>query len=144
MYDSSHQLSVCEHCFTEQECIYIIKQVRWNNSITCIRCGSGLIYAVSHGKSNHFTKYACKTCKYQFSDISNSFFHKTRTPLLKWFAAILLVFNNQDITLHQMKNKLCVSYKTAWRMRHAIEDDPFAELLFREMNSIIAASKSKV
>lgn len=121
--------------FKEEICLQILRHVRWNGTITCLRCGSALLNVLKNGNRSSVTKYACIKCKYQFSDITGSIFHKTRTSLSKWFYAIYLVAEMGGITIHGLKNQLRVTYKTAWRMLNVIHNAPLAGRLHREMKS---------
>ncbi|GBD89394.1 hypothetical protein BMS3Abin04_00099 [bacterium BMS3Abin04] len=66
--------------------------------------------------------YQCKKCGYQSSITANTIFHRTRTPLRKWFWAIYLLTNNKNgISALQLQKQLSIkSYQTAWTMFHKI------------------------
>jgi len=80
--------------------------------ITCPRCGGTSPYWISTRKI-----WRCKACSYELSVTSGTIFHRSRTPLQKWYIAIWLIVNSQKgISAKQLARSLGVTYKTAWRM----------------------------
>ena len=102
---------------TEKKCWNYLVRKHWPNGYQCPRCGHNKYYF--HKKRQLFE---CKACRYQASVTANTIFHKTRTPLYKWFWAIYLVVNHKKgiSTLQLMKTLDIGSYKTAWLMTHKI------------------------
>ena len=71
---------------TEKACQRHLFRLRWPDGCQCPRC--------SYDKASfHSTRhlYQCKRCKYQVSLTAGTIFHKTRTPLRKWFWMIFLL-----------------------------------------------------
>ena len=66
----------------EESCRNALAELRWEDGVTCPRCGSKSI-------RNSYTReqYDCGSCGYQFSVISGTIFHDTHLPLRKWFVA---------------------------------------------------------
>jgi transposase len=61
--------------------------------------------------------YACNDCGYQLSPLANTIFHKSETPLKKWFYAIYLFsVGKNGVSAKEIERHLGVTYKTAWRM----------------------------
>lgn len=105
----------------DERCRELLERLRWPEGITCIRCSGKDVVRLS---TNNKLLY-CKTCDYQFSVTSNTIFHDTHLPLIKWFAATyLLCESRKGMSANQIKRTLGVSYKTAWylchRIRHAM------------------------
>ena len=83
----------------------------------CPRCG--------HNKASfHSTRnlYQCKACQYQVSLTAGTIFHKTRTPLRKWFWMIFLMARQKSgISMLSLQRMLEIgSYKTVWAMGQKI------------------------
>jgi len=100
----------------ERECVRYLEQIRFPKGFICPRCGSkasGLI--VSRGLRQ------CKTCRAQTSLTAGTMFHRTRTPLLHWFWAILLVAKDKrGHSALQLSKELNISYDRAWLILHKI------------------------
>ena len=71
---------------TEKACQKQLFRLRWPEGFKCPRCGHGEAY---FHRKRHL--YQCKSCGYQASLTAGTVFHKTRTPLTKWFWLILLL-----------------------------------------------------
>ena len=102
---------------TEKSCRQHLFRLRWPDGYMCPRCG--------HTKySFHGTRnlYQCKSCKYQVSVTAGTVFHKTRTPLRKWFWMIFLMARQKSgISMLSLQRMLGIkSYKTVWVMGHKI------------------------
>lgn len=68
---------------SERACQKALANMRWPNGFVCPKC--------THSKAYERTKrqlLECASCGYQASLTAGTIFHKTRTPLLKWFWAI--------------------------------------------------------
>ena len=102
---------------TEKACQYHLFQLRWPEGYHCPRCS----YTQA---SFHTTRslYQCKACKYQVSLTAGTIFHKTRTPLRKWFWMIFLMGRQKSgISMLSLKRMLEItSYRTVWMMGHKI------------------------
>ena len=66
--------------------------------------------------------YICKACGYQASLTAGTIFHKTRTPLTKWFWMIWLMGRQKSgISMLALQRMLEIkTYKTVWTMGHKI------------------------
>ena len=65
---------------TEEACQEHLFNMRWPNGYRCPRCDHNKAY---FHQSRHL--HQCKKCGYQASLTAGTIFHKTRTPLVKWF-----------------------------------------------------------
>lgn len=84
----------------------------------CPKCGvvNPRFYRVRNRKC-----YACNDCGYQLSPLANTIFHKSETPLKKWFYAIYLFgVGKNGVSAKEIERHLGVTYKTAWRMAKQI------------------------
>src|SRR6266851_1985248 len=102
----------------DERCRMYLEKLRWPEGVRCVRCGSD---KVSHiYKRNQF---ACDSCKYHFSATAGTIFHDSHLPLMKWFAAILLICEaKKGVSALQLKRTLGVAYKTAWYLCHRIRE----------------------
>jgi transposase-like protein len=104
---------------TEQSCFDYLFKIRWPQGFVCPRCG--------HGEySFHSTRrlYQCKGCAYQASVTAGTIFHRTRTPLKKWFLAIFLIARQKvGVSAMGLQRMLDIkNYQTAWLMSHKIRN----------------------
>lgn len=102
---------------TEKACQRHLFSLRWPDGFRCPRC--------NHNKAFfHRTRklYQCKSCGYQVSLTAGTVFHKTRTPLTKWFWMIWLMGRQKSgISMMSLQRMLDIrSYKTVWTMGHKI------------------------
>jgi transposase-like protein len=101
---------------SEEACQEHLFNMRWPDGFSCPRCGCKKYYLISKRRL-----YQCQDCSYQASLTAGTIFHKTRTPLRKWFWAIFLVANDKrGFSALALKNSINVSYPTAWLMLQKI------------------------
>jgi transposase len=56
-------------------------------------------------------------CGNQISPLANTIFHKSETPLKKWFYAMYMFSASRNgVSGKELERTLGVTYKTAWRM----------------------------
>jgi len=104
-------------CATEKACQRHLCGLRWPNGYRCPRCGHD---QASFHRTRHL--YQCKACRYQVSVTAGTVFHKTRTPLRKWFWMTFLMGRQKSgISMLSLQRMLEIkSYKTVWTMGHKI------------------------
>lgn len=111
---------------------------------TCLEWLWKRLYATSHdgkealckkcGEARSFHRiekrpvYSCAVCGAHISPLAGTIFHKSSTPLHKWFYGIFLMSQTRcGISAKQLERELGVTYKTAWRMfnriRKLLQDD---------------------
>jgi transposase-like protein len=99
-------------------CLDYIFQKQYGDLPACPKCGvvSPKFYRVRNRKC-----YECNDCGYQLSPLANTIFHKSDTPLKKWFYAIYLFgVGKNGVSAKEIERHLGVTYKTAWRMAKQI------------------------
>jgi transposase-like protein len=98
-------------------CMEEIKQLRFGDTINCLKCKkNNKFYRVS-GRS----AYACAYCGYHIYPLKGSIFDHSSTELTSWFYAIYIMAQTRaGISAKQLERELGVTYKTAWRMFHQI------------------------
>ena len=105
---------------TDAKCRELLKRLRWPVRPECPRC-KGAATTLETQKDLLY----CKECDYQFTVTSNTIFHASHLPLIKWFAAVyLLCESRKGMSANQIKRTLwgqhSGSYKTAWYLCHRI------------------------
>ena len=130
---------------TEDACYDHLQKLRWPDGFQCPECGHGKAYFISRRKV-----FQCEQCRHQTTLTANTIFHKTHTPLRKWFWAVYLVGNDKrGCSATQLSKKIAVSYPTAWliihKIRKAMQDQDASYKLnhFIEMDDAYFGSKSK-
>ena len=117
MYRSIEFFQFQQMFSTNQKCWKYLVKRRWPKGYQCPRCHHSHYYF--HSQRSLFE---CKKCRYQVSVTANTIFHKTRTPLKKWFWAIYLIVHQKNgISTRQLQKFLNIkTYKTVWVMVHKI------------------------
>lgn len=101
---------------TERACQNALEKMRWPNGFICPKCDRT---KASRIKTRRLLQ--CSKCHYQVSLTSGTIFHKTRTPLQKWFWAIYLASQDKGgVSAMRLSKQLELGYKTAWAMLHKI------------------------
>lgn len=77
--------------------------------------------------------YACQWCGYQIHPLAGTIFHKSSTPLKKWFYAIYLFASSKNgVSAKELERQLGVTYKCAFRIakqiRTLFQEEPEAVL----------------
>jgi len=102
----------------DDTCLDYMFQKQYSDLKACPKCGvvSPKFYRVRNRKC-----YECNDCGYQLSPLANTIFHKSDTPLKKWFYAIYLFgVGKNGVSAKEIERHLGVTYKTAWRMAKQI------------------------
>jgi len=117
-------IDLCTTFSSDDLCRELLERLRWPNGPECLRCKGSVVRLV-----NNANLLYCKDCDYQFTVTSNTIFHDSHLPLIKWFAATFLLCEaKKGMSAMQLKRTLWSpnkgSYKTAWylchRIRHAM------------------------
>ena len=100
-------------------CLAQLMKTKFGGSeLTCPGCG------VEKAKFHpmHTRKaYACQECGHHIYPCAGTIFHKSSTPLTKWFFAIYLMTSTRHgVAAKELERQLGVTYKCAWRMAHEL------------------------
>jgi len=114
-------IDLCQMFSDDERCRELLERLRWPAGPECIRCKSNTVMRLT----TNAKVFYCKDCDYQFSVTSNTIFHDSHLPLIKWFAATyLLCQSKKGMSAHQVHRTIGTTYKTAWylchRIRHAM------------------------
>lgn len=92
-----------------------------------IKHGGTKLYCPACGVLSQFhpmTKrkaFACQSCGHHIFPCAETIFHKSSTPLTKWFFAMYLMTSTRHgVAAKELERQLGVTYKTAWRMAHEL------------------------
>jgi transposase len=114
----------------DDACLDYMFQQQYGNLAACSKCGvvNPRFYRAKSRKC-----YACNDCGFQISPLANTIFHKSETPLKKWFYAIYLFgVGKNGVSAKEIERHLGVTYKTAWRMAKQIR------LMMQENGSMLS------
>ena len=102
---------------TEDACVEHLKKIRWPNGFQCPRCGHNNAWFIRTRKV-----FDCKRCRAKISLTAGTIFHKTRTPLIKWYWLIYhMAMDKVGVSVSEMQRILEIKdYKTAWLMAHKV------------------------
>lgn len=97
----------------EDACLDYLRHKLYPEKIYCPNCQK----PTKHHRITTRKVYGCDFCGHQISPTAGTIFHKSDTPLVKWFYAIYLMSQTRTgISAKQLERELGVTYKTAWRM----------------------------
>jgi transposase-like protein len=102
---------------SEDNCYEWLFDTRWPNGFSCPRCGGNYYWRISTRDL-----YKCVSCRHQVSLTVGTIFHKTRTPLMKWFMLIFrMATSKTGVSINEMRRELEIKdYKTIWTMAHKV------------------------
>ena len=101
---------------SEKQCHAALIAMRWPEGFVCPKCG-GRKY--SYAKARQI--FQCSACRAQTSARAGTIFHKSTTPLVKWFLAIyLLTQSKNDIAALELARQLGVKWDTAWLIKQKL------------------------
>jgi transposase len=102
---------------SDDACLDHLMKTRYGETLDCPKCGR-------HGRPARIAKilaYSCAWCGHHIHPMVGTPFHKSRTPLQKWFYAMYLFTSTRHgVSAKELQRQLGVTYKTAWRMGHEI------------------------
>ena len=95
----------------DERCLRHIWALRYGRLRNCPRCNKFCTYHRCRNKKC----WQCSQCAHQLSPLANTIFHKSTTPLSKWFYA-MEIMHNREVRIVELQRELHCTYKTAWRM----------------------------
>src|ERR1700683_3360612 len=102
---------------SDEKCRELLVRLRWPEGPRSLRC-KGDVVELETDKQLFY----CKDCDYQFTVLAATIFNDTHLPLIKWFAATMLLCEaKKGMSACQIQRTLGIeSYKTAWYLCHRI------------------------
>lgn len=120
----------CHRFNSEQSCAEALFQARWPDGFRCPSCSHSRYYLTS---TRRLPLYECASCRRQTSIIAGTVMEGSSTPLTRWFQALFLLSQPDDISSNRLSQILQVTYKTAWlishKLRHAMQQADLQEKL---------------
>jgi transposase-like protein len=97
-------------------CLDYLAGLRWPEGFVCPGCGGGEYWRTSTAL------WMCQGCARRTSVTAGTIFHRTRTPLSTWFAAVWFVTSQKNgISAQGLQRVLGFkSYETAWAWMHKL------------------------
>jgi transposase-like protein len=116
-YQQRSLLAFQQEFATEEACQKHLLSLRWLEGFACPRCGH-----TAHWLISTRGLLTCKKCRRQTSVTAGTAFHKTRTPLLKWYWLLYhMAMAKVGVSVAQIQRMLEIKdYKTAWLMAHKV------------------------
>ena len=106
-----------KRCGTEEGCIEVLARLRWPQGYVCARCGERRSWQLRARPRT----FECARCGHQASVTAGTIFHRTRTPLRKWFlAAWWMARDKRGVSALLLSRELGLRYETAWLMAHKL------------------------
>ncbi len=103
---------------TEADAIKYLEQIRWGDSLCCVRCGGE--DKITPQKKD-IGRYWCGYCRSYFTARTNTPLEYGKVDMRKWlFAAYLLMTARKGISSLQLSKELSVTQTTAWYMLHRL------------------------
>ena len=101
----------------EAACIAALARLRWPEGFACAECAGRAAYQLAARPR----VFQCACCGRQHSVTAGTVFHRTRTPLRKWFAAAwLMAQDKRGVSALFLARELALRYDTAWLMAHKL------------------------
>jgi ribosomal protein L37AE/L43A len=111
---------------TEAQCHTALVRMRWPNGFVCPACGGT---QQSYARARRI--FQCSACRMQTSAKAGTVFHKSKTPLTKWFLAMHLITSaKNDISGLELARQLAVKWDTAWLIKQKLME------VMRQRNSM--------
>jgi len=100
----------------DRACLEYLSGLRWPRGFICPACGGGEAWLTGR------RMWMCRSCGRQTSVTAGTIFHRTRTPLSTWFAAIwFLTSQKNGLSALGLQRVLGFgSYETAWAWMHKL------------------------
>jgi ribosomal protein L37AE/L43A len=101
---------------TDEQCHTALIAMRWPDGFVCPQCG---------GKAHSYTAvrriFQCSACRKQTSARAGTIFHKSSTPLTKWFLSMhLITAAKNDISSLELSRQIGVKWDTAWLIKQKL------------------------
>src|SRR5438105_4155429 len=99
-------------------CLAKLMEINYGGTkIFCPACGAETTFHLMSKRR----AYACQDCGHHIYPCAGTIFHKSPTPLTKWFFAMYLMTSTRHgVAAKELERQLGVTYKCAWRMAHEL------------------------
>lgn len=94
-----------KHLVSEAQCYETIRQLRWQEGVTCPHCDSSdTIRRGFAGPERHLQRYECKACGRRFDDLTGTVLSGHHQPLSTW--VLCLYFMGLNLSNVQIAQEL--------------------------------------
>lgn len=102
---------------SDDACVEYLEQLRWPDGFVCPECSAGNGWRISQRRM-----WMCSACGRKTSVTAGTIFHRSRTPLSTWFAAVWFVTSTKNgVSALALQQQLGFgSYETAWAWLHKL------------------------
>lgn len=100
----------------ENYSINLFRKIHWSDGIFCPECHS--FHIEKRGPQGRIHRYQCKDCGNNFSDFSNTIFHRSQVPI----NVIFYIFFNIDKTTTALSKETGYSRRTILRIKNMIKE----------------------
>jgi transposase-like protein len=118
---------------TEADAYLYFENLRWNGNPVCAHCDSTNVYFIdpANGVSRATRTAAmsqrrvwrCRTCKKQFSVITNTIMHGTKVSIRIWVMVIFeMMASKNGVAAREVERKYGITPCSAWFMLHRIRE----------------------
>ena len=119
-------IEFCKRYGTEERCHAELIAMRWPDGFVCPKCGGK-----EHGYTAVRRIFQCSACRKQTSARAGTIFHKSSTPLTKWFLAMNFITSaKNDVSALELSRQIGVKWDTAWLIKQKLME------VMRQRNSI--------
>jgi hypothetical protein len=102
----------------DDACLAHLFEIRYGSDPVCPKCGQ----VGTFHKLAKLPAYTCN-CGHHIHPMVGTPFHRSRTPLQKWFFAMFLFTTTRNgVAAKEIQRQMGVTYKTAWRMARLIRE----------------------
>ena len=99
-----------------KSCHDALVKLRWPDGFVCPKCRRRV-----HADCKPRRLFQCRACRVQTSVRAGTIFHKSRTPLTKWFLAMPLITSaKNDIAALELSRQIDVKWDTAWLIKQKL------------------------
>ena len=102
----------------DNACLDYLEKLRWPKGFSCPNCQHDVGYRLEYRRL-----IQCAVCRHQTSATSGTIFHKTKTPLIKWFWMVYMMAQDKGgVSTLKLSKDLGMHYDTAWHIVHKVRD----------------------
>jgi len=118
---------------TESDAYRHLESLRWGHTPTCAHCdgtdaylippANGVSRKTAGGTMSERRVWKCRSCRKQFSVLTNTMMHATKIPVRTWVLVIFdMISAKNGISAREVERKYGVCPRTAWHMLHRIRE----------------------
>jgi len=125
--------SLSRQIVTEADAYRHLESLRWGATAVCAHCGGLDVYLIppangvsrrtAGGTMSERRVWKCRSCRKQFSVLTNTMMHATKVPVRTWVLVIFdMIAAKNGISAREVERKYGVCPRAAWHMLHRIRE----------------------